>query len=238
MAVLRDLEPTQRCAGSTTLALSGIVVHAENSHLTRALARRLVQSGIVVVDTSKLRLQSGVVPTFFSNALIRAGGWPAARLILAGVDARLNVALARSGVARDVLLVDDVTRAQPDARIRPGRIVRRLYLSGRPSVSRAVAVVGSVGLEWAVPAGVVADARQVVGELVGNAVRHARTASVLQVSSDPAGLRIAVRDFGAREIGAPRRGLGLVSSLTTYWGVTPHADGKSVWALLGNKPAS
>jgi hypothetical protein len=72
----------------------------------------------------------------------------------------------------------------------------------------------------------------VVQELVDNAIRHARTASVLQVSLDSAGLRIAVRDFRTRAEVTPCGGLKLVSRLATSWGVIPRSHGKTIWAQL------
>ena len=239
MAVLHDLKPTRQCAGDATLALSGVLANAEKARLARFLARRLVESQVVVVDTSCLRLHNGVEPTIFSNALIRAGGWPAARLILTGADARLKAALARSGVARDVVLVDDLVHAHTYFHVRPQRVARRLHLtSDRSSIRRAITVMESIGLKWDVPADIVEDARRTVRELVKNAIQHAHTASVLHVSSDTPGLRVAVRDFRVGEIGAPRYGLGLVSSVAMEWGVIRRSDGKSVWALLGNNPPS
>jgi hypothetical protein len=53
------------------------------------------------------------------------------------------------------------------------------------SIPRAITIVGVIGVEWAVPNSVIEDARRVVRELVENAARHSRRASVLQVSSDP-----------------------------------------------------
>jgi hypothetical protein len=173
MAVLHDLEPTQQRAEGVALALSGVLANAENAHLARSLARRLAECRVVVVDTSRLRLHNRAAPTFFSTALIRAGGWPVARLIVAGADPQLKAALLSCGAARDVLLVDDMARAAARAHVRPERVARRLHLStDRSSVSGAIAAVGSVGQAWAIPAGVTDDARQVVRELVDNAVRH------------------------------------------------------------------
>jgi anti-sigma regulatory factor (Ser/Thr protein kinase) len=132
-----------------------------------------------------------------------------------------------------------MAHAHANTHVRPERVARRLHLtSDRSSIRRAIALIGSIRLEWDVPADVVEDARRAVRELVENAVQHAHTAIVLQVSSDAAGLRVAVRDFDVGEIGAPRYGLGLVSSVATKWGVIRRSDGKSVWALLGNKPAN
>jgi hypothetical protein len=233
MVILHDVKPARRCAGGVALAVSGVLANAENSHLARSLARQLAESRVVVVDASRLRLHHGVTPTFFSNALMRAGGWPAVRLIVTGADPRLHAALVTCGAARDVLLVDDMAHAWAHAHHRPERVARRLHLSSaQVSVPRAIAVVDSAGIAWAAPASVIEDARRVVRELVDNAVRHARTASVLQVSADPAELRIAVRDFRVGGTGARGRGLGLVSSIATSWGVNPRSDGKSVWALL------
>jgi anti-sigma regulatory factor (Ser/Thr protein kinase) len=143
-------------------------------------------------------------------------------------------------VARDVLLVDDMAHAHAYTHVRPQRVARRLHLtSDRSSIPRAIALIGSIGLEWDVPTGVIEDARRVIRELVDNATWHAQTASVLlQVSSDAAGLRVTVRDFDTGEIGAPRYGLGLVSSVATNWGVIRRSDGKLVWAILGDDPAS
>lgn len=239
MAVLHDLEPSRRCAGNIRLALSGVLANAENARLTRCLARRLVESRVVVVDATSLRLHNGVTPTIFSNAMISAGGWPTARLIVAGADARLKVALAKSGVARDILLVDDPAHAHAYTDARPERVARRLHLAGEmSSIPRAVDVIDAIGRDWEISARVIDDARRVVKELVDNAIRHARTASVLQVSFDAAGLRLAVRDFGTGEINAPRRGLQLVSSMTTDWGVIWRSNGKSVWGLLSGELAS
>src|SRR5947209_11229767 len=84
------------------------------------------------------------------------------------------------------------------------------------------------------------DAQLVLSELVTNAVIHARTRVSVFIHSDPAGVRLAVRDFDRRrpthtERG-PSTGLGmglrLVESLAVDWGIQPTADGKTVWAEL------
>jgi anti-sigma regulatory factor (Ser/Thr protein kinase) len=81
----------------------------------------------------------------------------------------------------------------------------------------------------------------VAGELVANAVLHARTECRLTVQRDARGLTIAVQDHrrGWRKrrpsIDATNlRGLGLfvVDRVSRSWGTSPTADGKRVWALL------
>jgi CheY-like chemotaxis protein len=87
----------------------------------------------------------------------------------------------------------------------------------------------------------VADCAIVVSELVTNAVVHAGSRSELRLSNHPHSVRVAVVDYGT---GTPEplapsdsrlggRGLQIVSSLATAWGVDG-ADGgrKLVWAEL------
>ena len=78
-------------------------------------------------------------------------------------------------------------------------------------------------------------------EMVANAVDHARTPSTLTIELEERGLRIAVRDARpGRSLRAlpvdptaPRgRGLQMIEALAEAWGVTPDADGKTVWAVV------
>ena len=128
--------------------------------------------------------------------------------------------------------------AHAHAHLRPDRVAHRLHLSrDQWTVSRAVSFLPATTSAWAVPDCTADDAHHVAKQLVENALRHARTPSVLHASLDPAGLRIAVRDFHPGVIGRPQGGLGLVSSLARRWGVLPRSNGKTVWALLGNEVA-
>ncbi|HEX2417493.1 MAG TPA: ATP-binding protein [Micromonosporaceae bacterium] len=90
------------------------------------------------------------------------------------------------------------------------------------------------------------DAAAVATELVGNAVRHAAPlpGGVITVDwyrhSD--GLEIRVTDGGSAEVPMMRvvtpeavggRGLAIVATLATRWGVAPAERGRCVWAWLG-----
>ena len=84
------------------------------------------------------------------------------------------------------------------------------------------------------------DAQIVITELASNAVRHARSPFSVSLRSGPAGVRIRVRD-GSRAIPFVRddpvttpsgRGVRLVATLASRWGVDRTADGKVVWAEL------
>jgi anti-sigma regulatory factor (Ser/Thr protein kinase) len=107
---------------------------------------------------------------------------------------------------------------------------------------RARALLRAAADDWGVDGELYHDAAMVVTELVANAVDHARTPSTLTVCREGPDLRLSVRD--SRPCSPPRprpidpraargRGLQMVDALAAAWGVTPHADGKTVWARLG-----
>jgi hypothetical protein len=79
-----------------------------------------------------------------------------------------------------------------------------------------------------------------VSELVTNAVLHARTVLEVTVSTSPAGARVGVRDGSQQrprlrhyDRQAPTgRGLHLLESLASRWGVDEDEHGKTVWFEL------
>lgn len=81
----------------------------------------------------------------------------------------------------------------------------------------------------------------VVSELAANAVVHAATPFTVTLERSPRGLRLAVKD-GSQGIflgsalmpwtQSRGRGLRIVAALSSSWGVTTQADGKSVWAVF------
>jgi anti-sigma regulatory factor (Ser/Thr protein kinase) len=110
-------------------------------------------------------------------------------------------------------------------------------------------------LAGAVPDTQLSDVIAVVGELVGNAIRHAEAlpGGVVRVSwqllPDAGSVRVRVTDGGAgqREPNArpagpdavDGRGLHIVAALASRWGVERDGLGQSVWAEVGaGTPAS
>ena len=95
---------------------------------------------------------------------------------------------------------------------------------------------------WEMPQ-LVGDAQVLASELVTNAVLHARTAMRLTLRYDDAGLRVSVSDENMRlptTVGVPEsatsgRGLMLVERLANSWGVEQDGDGKTVWAVIGER---
>jgi anti-sigma regulatory factor (Ser/Thr protein kinase) len=101
--------------------------------------------------------------------------------------------------------------------------------------------------EWGVEE--VADVAELLSsELVTNAVVHAHTAVELCAArDDDGGLRVDVYDRGPSGRVPPRqrnadpaaeggRGLAIVASLASSWGVDEGGNGKSVWFTLSTVP--
>jgi anti-sigma regulatory factor (Ser/Thr protein kinase) len=83
-------------------------------------------------------------------------------------------------------------------------------------------------------------AETLVSELATNVVLHARTSFTVEVKRDGAAVRVEVLDSSpaaprSRDYGVDAttgRGLRLIASLSTHWGVEPAGAGKSVWFEL------
>jgi len=84
------------------------------------------------------------------------------------------------------------------------------------------------------------SAAQVVSELATNCTLHARSDFVLRLAIESGCVRIEATDrvpggLQARQYSSTAttgRGLRIVETLSTAWGVEPAGDGKTVWALL------
>jgi anti-sigma regulatory factor (Ser/Thr protein kinase) len=89
-----------------------------------------------------------------------------------------------------------------------------------------------------------ATAELLISELASNAVRHARTPFEVRVFAGPSGLHVEVVDgstappiLGDWGVEAERgRGLRIVDSLASAWGVEERAGNKAVWFELGSAP--
>jgi anti-sigma regulatory factor (Ser/Thr protein kinase) len=122
--------------------------------------------------------------------------------------------------------------------VRPRSV--RLALTAVPHASREARYVARAVLQdWDVATGLVDDAVLVISELVTNAVRHAGTATTLELEIGQTGdrLRIALIDGDAteprpRSAGAGAedgRGLAILAALSDRWGIEPLQGGKRVW---------
>ena len=84
------------------------------------------------------------------------------------------------------------------------------------------------------------DAEALVSELATNAVLHARTTYTITISRNDRTLRVQVHDASPAvprqrsygRVATTGRGLRLLSSIASAWGVDRETDGKTVWFEL------
>ena len=113
------------------------------------------------------------------------------------------------------------------------------------SVTRMRGEVTKTLLGESVAPGTVDDARVVLTELMGNAVRHARAQSdgdlTVRLALDDESVRLCVVDGGSTtlpalvnppELAPSGRGLTIVRTLTSDWGVREAPNGNTVFGVL------
>jgi anti-sigma regulatory factor (Ser/Thr protein kinase)/anti-anti-sigma regulatory factor len=228
----------------------GLLTVRTAAELRLVLVKELVDHGRVVVDLDGCRVGRESCVTVFPAVLTQCGGWPSAKLALC----RPNPAMAKALAARQVSSLVPVhhLRLEAEAGIDSRPMVVRLRVqlpcdAGAPAAARRL--VRQTCPKWQVDVGVEDTAEFVVSELVSNAVEHACTGVGLTLERGPRGLRVAVRD--ASPVGFPGpvqrstdpfgrvrgRGLELVQSLTTAWGIDVQPDGNTVWAEMTDRAA-
>jgi anti-sigma regulatory factor (Ser/Thr protein kinase) len=148
----------------------------------------------------------------------------------------MAAALRSARIPRLIPLVRDRAAAERQMHLRPDRVhVERTLTADTAGMARTAARDACAA--WEI--GDLADtAAAVAEELVANVVQHARTDCRLKLSLDERGLWIETRDRGpgGRPATGAKPGTGhgmhLVDAAAQQWGVTPHEQGKTVWALL------
>jgi anti-sigma regulatory factor (Ser/Thr protein kinase)/anti-anti-sigma regulatory factor len=223
----------------------GLLTMRSAADLRRLLAEELIDHGRVVVDLDGLRVGRESCVTVFPAVLTQCGGWPSAKLALCRPDPAMARALAARRVSALVPVYHLRLEAEAAIDSRPAVVRVRVLLpcdAGAPASARRL--VHEMCPQWQVDNGLEDTAEFVVSELVSNAVEHACTGVGLTLERGPCGLRVAVRD--ASPVGFPGpversidplgrvrgRGLELVESLTTAWGVDVQPDGNTVWAEI------
>lgn len=115
------------------------------------------------------------------------------------------------------------------------------------SVARARAGLGAALVPTGLAPATIGDAVLVIGEIAGNAVRHARTEFTIAATFDGGTLRLEVFDrdtrppspLGLDDESTSGRGLHLVAAIASDWGWHAAEDdqgtsGKVVWAEIGS----
>ncbi|RAS62273.1 anti-sigma regulatory factor (Ser/Thr protein kinase) [Lentzea atacamensis] len=232
--------------------LAGVVVATPEGRLDLASYVSL-RDGILKVAADAplalvIRLGAGfeapsrTMLSVFTTVCMKVSQWPDIPVVILAETREHRDELCTSGVTRFVRTAPDLEGALKAVEQPPQRRFRRIPLPCSPTApTMARAAVREACELWGLGR-LTDDAVLVVSELVENAVRHARSESVLRVELRPTGLSLAVRDNDPAppllESPGPdvpgHRGVLLVSRISVAWGWAPSSDGgKIVWAVLG-----
>jgi anti-sigma regulatory factor (Ser/Thr protein kinase)/anti-anti-sigma regulatory factor len=223
----------------------GLLTVRTSAQLRKVLAKELTEHSRVVVDLDGLRVGRESCVAVFPAVLTQCGGWPSAKLALCRPDPAMGDALTARRVPAMVPVYHLRLEAEAAIDSRPSLVRVRLQLPcDIGAAASARRLVREMCPKWQVDEGVKDTAEFVVGELVSNAVEHACTDVWLTLERGPHGLRVSVRDGSPVGFPGPLqrstdplgqvrgRGLELVESLTTAWGVDAQPDGNTVWAEI------
>lgn len=220
------------------LAVRGVLGLRSTSALRRSLVKALADGVPVIADVSGLVVAWAPGVHVFVAAMQACGGWPEARLTLAGPVPPLAAALRGSASALHV--VPDIAAARRLGAARPARVTRSRDLPAHSSSpARARQSVREAGAAWRLDQQPLVEV--VASELVTNCVVHARSGCTLSLTLDHRGVTVSVRDVLPPPVGdawVRGGGLLLVDELSRSWGVRAHpSGGKAVWATLPTNPS-
>lgn len=243
-----DVRSAPSSDGAVVVAVRGDLSETNRAELVASLAELLGEHHQVVLDISRLRAHDASAVQAFAEAHGRAGGWPRACLALAAPEPALVTLLTDSGVADEAPVYAEVGEALTRCADRPSLLREgwRFEVDAH-APGRARSRVRAVCRRWGLGGEVRQAAEIVVTELVTNAVEHAASPSMVEVSQRGDAIRMTVRDYGtgaahrvpeaaawrAPPTSSPRgRGLAMVAAVSRAWGVLVHADGKTIWAEM------
>jgi anti-anti-sigma factor len=197
------------------------------------------QPDAVVLDLAGMGVAEPSAVAVFLAVSRQAAVWPGTPVLLAAPVPAMSRLLGVGGYNRLAVFatVDAAMVAEPG----PGLpAISDMILPASGASRQARHVVAGACERWDLRH-LIDPATLIAGELVTNAVVHARTMLSLRLTLSPRYLLLAVRD-GSTEVpclswpastdpDAPR-GLLLVDAMSARWGSQPTRDGKVVWATL------
>ena len=234
--------------GCQVVTLTGSIDLFSVPQIQRALVKDLGEEPFALIcDLSGVQALDPVCATVFATVANHPSSrWPATSFLLCGAQPSVAEILGLLTVPHFLQLYASLQDALDAAVARPSYLRDELVLAPiRTSPAVARAFVREVCRYWqlTLPDNTLVDrAVLLVGELVTNAVVHARTDLRLRVELRGDLLHLAVRDgspWQLRPATIPDpeaeggRGLWLVDQLARSWGVNRHPDGgKVVWCTL------
>ena len=234
--------------GCQVVTLTGSIDLFSVPQIQRALVKDLSEEPFALTcDLSGVDNLDPVCATLFATVANHPSSrWPTTSFLLCGAQPPVAEILGLLTVPHFLELYASLQDALDAAVARPPYLRDELVLAPIPTAAATARVfVREVLGYWqlALPDTTLVDrAVLVVGELVTNAVVHARTEVRLRVELRGERLHLAVRDgspWQLRPVTIPDpeaeggRGLWLVDQLARAWGVNRHPDGgKVVWCTL------
>ena len=234
--------------GCLVVTLTGSIDLFSVAHIQRALVKDLSEEPFALIcDLAGVdNLDPVCAAVFATVANHPSSRWPTTSFLLCGAQPPVAEILGLLTVPHFLELYASLQDALDAAVARPPYLRDELVLAPIPTAAATARVfVREVLGYWqlALPDTTLVDrAVLVVGELVTNAVVHARTEVRLRVELRGERLHLAVRDgspWQLRPVTIPDpeaeggRGLWLVDQLARAWGVNRHPDGgKVVWCTL------
>jgi anti-anti-sigma regulatory factor/anti-sigma regulatory factor (Ser/Thr protein kinase) len=234
--------------GCLVVTLTGSIDLFSVAQIQRALVKDLSEEPLALIcDLSGVQQLDPVCATVFATVANHPSSrWPTTSFLLCCAQPPVAEVLGLLTVPHFLQLYASLQAALDAALARPPYLLDELVLAPIPTAAAAArAFVREVCRYWqlALPDPTLVDrAVLVAGELVTNAVVHARTELRLRVELHGDRLHLAVRDGSPRLLrlvtiphaGAEGgRGLWLVEQLARAWGVNRHPDGgKVVWCVL------
>jgi hypothetical protein len=235
---------TTDLAGVVVATPAGRLELASYTALRDGLLKRAADASLALVVRlgPDFEVPSRTMLSVFTTVWMRISQWPDIPVALVAETAAHRDGLRTGGIGRFVPTFGTLREAIKAVEQPPDRRFRRVPLPNSPTAPiTARAVVRESCEQWGLHR-LIDDAVLVVSELVENAIRHARSESVLRVELRPSGLSLAVRDNDPAPpvLESPRpdvpghRGVQLVNRVSVAWGCLPSSDGgKIVWAVLG-----
>jgi anti-anti-sigma regulatory factor len=241
-----EIERTWR-DGCVVVALTGQLNLFTAPQVQRTLRKELGEQPLAVIcDLTGVDLVDPVCANLFSTVANHpASRWPGTTFLLCGAQPGVAEILGRLRVPQFVRVCRDVDDALDRAFARPPYLVEQLHLAPTPTAQAAARRFVRDVCDYWQPAlsdeDVANRAVLLAGELVVNAVIHARTRIDLRVELRGDRLHISVHDGSPRllhlvpagAVGEGGHGLRLVEEVAKAWGVHQHPDGgKVVWCTL------
>jgi anti-anti-sigma regulatory factor/anti-sigma regulatory factor (Ser/Thr protein kinase) len=199
------------------------------------------EPGAVIVDLAGLDELEDLAVTALAALARAAAAWPGIEVVVVAPDPAVRGRLSALAVSRFVpVAVDREAALELAGSGRRPAVARQTLPAGPAAVTAARAAVRDLCAERGLDK-LIDTAEVIASELVSNAVVHARPPYLFTVHERGRYLHLSVRDATVAPpvrrgfdplSGTGGRGLLLVESLATAWGMTPRDDGKVVWATL------